>query len=510
MPQVISLGLDGAAWHKLDRLVEDGRMPNLEGLIESGTRAPLRSVTPPVTCPAWRCSTTGKNPGKLGVFWWMNLDRDAGTITTPDSTSFESADLWEYLSQDGYKSAVVNVPMTYPPGKLDGLMVSGFGMPMDSTTGTEIPITYPPGYEQELRDDYDWQSTVDNIDTPAGLEQTYEVIRSRLELLIDLIEEDFDYIHLTVFYINMLQHKYGDSEETNRAWELIDEYLGQLPSEDTLLLIYSDHGHAEIENTFVVNQWLIENGYLSLSSESGESVIESVYTRLKSLGVSPKRLAASARSLLPESAYGRVIPSKYPIGSHDLPSRINWDDTTAVAFSQGPLYLNRDRLGSKYESVREELQQKLTSLTYQGDGVLDSVEQAEQVYEGPYVDQAPDLLLTSANGWEIYGGIVPSVFDSQPMSWTSGNDPEGMMLINGPSVASQTLSERSILDIAPTILAYLESPIPEDMDGTPLTQVFPDRDLSVDTRTPHEPSTRQYQTDSEELTQQLEDLGYLE
>jgi arylsulfatase A-like enzyme len=96
------------------------------------------------------------------------------------------------------------------------------------------------------------------------------------------------------------------------------------------------------------------------------------------------------------------------------------------------------------------------------------------------------------------------------MSWTSGNDPEGMMLINGPSVASQTLSERSILDIAPTILAYLESPIPEDMDGTPLTQVFPDRDLSVDTRTPHEPSTRQYQTDSEELTQQLEDLGYLE
>jgi len=172
----------------------------------------LRSVTPPVTCPAWRCSTTGKNPGKLGVYWWMNLDRDAGTITTPDSTSFESADLWEYLSQDGYKSAVVNVPMTYPPSKLDGVMVSGFGMPMESTTGTEIPITYPPGYEQELRDDYDWQSTVENIDTPAGLEQTYEVIRSRLELLTDLIEEDFDYIHLTVFYINMLQHKYDDSE----------------------------------------------------------------------------------------------------------------------------------------------------------------------------------------------------------------------------------------------------------------------------------------------------------
>jgi len=77
MTRVVSIGLDGAAWHKLDRLIDEGRLPNLAELTNEGVRAPLRSVTPPVTCPAWRCSTSGKNPGKLGVFWWLNVDRGA-------------------------------------------------------------------------------------------------------------------------------------------------------------------------------------------------------------------------------------------------------------------------------------------------------------------------------------------------------------------------------------------------------------------------------------------------
>lgn len=68
MVQVLSIGLDGAAWHKLDRLIAAGRLPNLAELANTGVRAPLRSVAPPVTCPAWRCSTSGKNPGKLGVY----------------------------------------------------------------------------------------------------------------------------------------------------------------------------------------------------------------------------------------------------------------------------------------------------------------------------------------------------------------------------------------------------------------------------------------------------------
>ena len=510
MTRVLSLGLDGAAWHKLDRLIADGRLPNLEGLIETGVRAPLRSVTPPVTCPAWRCSTSGKNPGKVGVFWWQNLEHGSGTITTPDADSFATADVWDYLSADGRRSAVVNVPMTYPPTELDGTMVSGFGASFDYEADPEDSITHPPSFESELIEEYDWQTGVEDVTTDEGLERTYDVIRSRFELLLDLLERDYDYLHLTVFYINALQHKYGDGEETNRAWELIDDYLGRIDTEETRLIVYSDHGHGDIENTFVVNQWLMDNGYLSLSSSSGDSVSGGLYTAINSLGLSPKKAAVLARRLLPESIHDRLIPSKYPISTLKLAERVDWDETDAVAFSQGPLYLNRDRLGDRYDAVRETLRRELADLTHEGDAVTSRVRPAEEVYSGPHVDDAPDLLLSSAEDWEIYGGIVPSTFESQVMSWTSGNHPVGVLLANGPGIEPGELSERSLLDVAPTVLHSLGSPVPRDMDGSVIEEIAPTDGAAVDTREPIESAAPAARSRNGEMQQRLKDIGYLE
>lgn len=511
MTRVLSIGLDGAAWHKLDRLIEAGRLPNLAALANTGVRAPLRSVKPPVTCPAWRCSTSGKNPGKLGVYWWLNVDRDRGEITTPNADSFETADVWDYLGEDGYRSAVLNIPMTYPPSEISGTMVSGFGAAFDSGDGHEHSITHPPEFERELVEKYDWQTTIDDVTTPDGLETAYDVIDSRFDLLSDVLEADYDYVHLTVFYINALEHKYGDGRETRRAWELIDERLGQLDTEDTLLLLYSDHGHSHIENTFVVNRWLIDNGYLSLSSDSTASsgLQARMYTALESAGVSPKKLAAYGRRLLPESVYDRIVPSKSLISSAQLAEQVEWDETDAIAFSQGPLYLNRSRLGDEYPEVREQLRRELSNLTHQNESVLSDVQPGEEAYTGPFVDDAPDLLLSSSEGWEIYGGIVPSTFESQVMSWTSGNHPEGMLLANGPGIEPRRLSERSLPDVAPTILHALDSAIPTDMDGSVIEEVAGPA-ATATTRDPIAVSRSTELSRNSELEQRLQDIGYLE
>ena len=512
MTRIVSIGLDGAAWHKLDRLIDAGRLPNLAGLARDGARAPLRSVTPPVTCPAWRCSTSGKNPGKVGVFWWLNLDRTSGEITTPDAHAFATADVWDYLSEDGYRCAVLNVPMTYPPSQLDGTMVSGFGAAFDVDDDSSGPITHPPEFERELVAEYDWKTEVEDATTEDGLEEVYDVLRSRFELLLDLLERGYDYVHLTAFYINVLQHKYGDGERTARGWELIDDYLGRIDTDDTLLVLYSDHGHAPVERTFAVNRWLMEEGYLSMNGDSNstDAVSGELYEALTSVGVSPKRMAVLARRLLPESVHERVIPSTYPIPSSQLADRIEWADNDAVAFSQGPLYLNRDRLGDRYETVRESLIRDLGNLTYDGEPVLSDVRRAEEVYDGPFLDRAPDLLLSSGDGWEIYGGIVPSTFESQAMSWTSGNHPVGMLLLNGPGVEPADLPERSLLDVAPTVLSYLGSPVPSDMDGSPVAEAFEDRELSTRRREPIEVSAGRGLRDDDGVRQHLEDIGYLE
>lgn len=504
--RILSLGLDGAAWPLLDRLIADGRLPNLEAMVDQGARAPLRSVNPPVTCPAWRCSTAGKNPGKLGVFWWLDLDRSTGELSTPDARSFDTADVWDYLSEAGHSCAVVNVPMTYPPSPLDGLMVSGFGAPFETNaTGS---ITYPPDFQHRLSEAYDWEVGVEQVKSSDGPERVRDLIRTRFELLLDLLEEGHDYVHLTVFYINVLQHKFGDGAETERAWELIDDYLGRL-DDDLCKVIYSDHGHSPVEYTFSVNRFLLENGHLEMDGRPRDAVTGGAYRALTSLGISPRAVAAVGRTVLPDSLHSWLV-SGSPTGMDGLAERVVWERSQALALSQGPVYINRDVVAPEYEAFRDRLKADLEALEHAGAPVLDAVRYGEDVYTGEYVDEAPDLMLRPAEGAEIYGGMPPTVFETDVTSWTSGNHPTGVLLLHGADVEPMRLSERSLLDIAPTVLRYAGCPVPTDLDGVAITEPFASGLPRTETRPPLATGHTGRGAPGDELEGRLESLGYLE
>lgn len=507
MTEVISIGLDGAAWHKVDRLIDEGVLPNWQTLVESGAKAPLRTVNPPVTCPAWRCSTSGKNPGKVGVYWWLNMDRETGAMTTPNAVSFDTADVWDYLSKEEHRCAVINVPMTYPPSPLNGVMISGFGAPFELTV--EETMTYPHGLQDEIEKEYDWQIGVDDLSTAEGVEAALNVIESRFELLLDMLDEDYDYIHLTVFYLNMLQHQYGDGKETRRAYELIDKYLGQLP-DDITTVMYSDHGHSHIAHTFVVNKYLIDNGYLVMNTKAGDNLTGTLYQLLKRTGISPKKAVSAANRVLPSSLIERIVESGYPVPTFKLAERIDWKASRAVALSQGPVYLNRKLLGNDYEAFRDQLQSELIEVSFDGNQPIKDVYTAEEIYDGPYVDEAPDLMLIPNEQWEVYGGITPSVVEEQPTAWTSGNHPLGILQINGPDIKPIELGEQSILDIMPTVLRYMDCAVPEDIDGQAITEPFQDGLSDTGSCEPLEPPLRSEAGESRELKQRLEDLGYLQ
>lgn len=504
--QILSLGLDGAAWHALDRMIEADKLPNLENLVKEGARAPLRSVHPPVTCPAWRCSTAGKNPGKVGVFWWLNLDRSTGDLYTPDSRSFDTADVWDYLSEEGYTCAVLNVPMTYPPTPINGVMVSGFGAPFESTvTGS---ISYPPDFQQQLFENYDWEIGLDEDAESPGPARIRDLIRTRFELLMDLLDEGYDYVHLTVFYINVLQHKYGAGPETERAWELIDDYLGRL-DDDMFKVIYSDHGHTPVEYTFSVNRYLIENGHQVVSGRVRDAVIDDAYRLLTSLGVSPRVAAESGREILPEKLYDWLVSGSLTATS-ELTRRVVWNESRALALSQGPVYINRKVVGSDYEAFRDRLREDFERLEYAEEPVLEEVHYGEDIYRGGHVDDAPDLLLVPNDGAEIYGGATPTLFDTEVTSWTSGNHSSGIILLHGADIEPMRLGERSILDIVPTVLRVAGSRIPTDLDGTAIYEPFAAGLDHPGTRDPLEPDHTANTATDRELETHLENLGYLE
>ncbi len=91
--RAVVIGLDGATWSLLDRLILEGAMPNLDRLRREGVHGPLWSVVPPMTATAWTSFQTGKGPGKHGVYDWTEPVAGTYLYRPIDSTRVQSKTL---------------------------------------------------------------------------------------------------------------------------------------------------------------------------------------------------------------------------------------------------------------------------------------------------------------------------------------------------------------------------------------------------------------------------------
>ncbi|MDX1747237.1 MAG: alkaline phosphatase family protein, partial [Halobacteriales archaeon] len=125
-------------------------MPTLNGLAREGAYGRLRSVTPPITVPAWACSATGKTPGELGVYGLRNrrsYDYEPLGITT--SLDIHAPTIWDRLGETGNSSVVIGVPPGYPPKPVNGYAISCF-----LTPGTDSSFTYPESLKSEIEAEF--------------------------------------------------------------------------------------------------------------------------------------------------------------------------------------------------------------------------------------------------------------------------------------------------------------------------------------------------------------------
>ena len=145
MSRIVIFGIDGASL----KLIEQwkGDLPNFRRIMENGVYGELESTIPPITCPAWPSMFTGKNPGKLGMYNFVGFK--FGKEQRPrifNSTDWHNYALWKILNEYGLKAGVFNVPITFPPHKIDSFMVCGTGTPVPSRTS----YTYPPELAKTL------------------------------------------------------------------------------------------------------------------------------------------------------------------------------------------------------------------------------------------------------------------------------------------------------------------------------------------------------------------------
>lgn len=512
MNKTVVIGLDGANWPLIKPWIESGYLPNLTKLREEGAHGVSRSHLPPVTCPNWKCYATGKNPGKLGVYWWEYIDTKKQEMHLPDSTDFESPELWDYLNDVGQRTGVINLPMSYPPRDIDGPMIAG------GPRSREKNYTKPESLQSELEERFEYRVHPENVltsnkNSQEEVEMVYNLLRSRMRTAHTLLEEeDLDFLHITLFHLNVLQHYFYNSEETRRAYEIIDEELEPFIKGDYNLVLMSDHGCTEIDTVFYINSWLKENGYLQTEN--------SLSSRLYDIGITQEQIAGLVRKiglekyirpLVPRAIIER-FPSDEGVVREEKLSMVDWENTTAIGSGQGLIYTVADSEAER-EQIFQDLEEELRRERANGEPIVREVFRRENLYNGEYVNKAPDLIFDQRPGVHTSEAMGRDDVFSEPTNWRGENIPEGLALFHGNDIEDGNLGEVHITDIAPTILHLMGHPVPNDMDGEPILKIFKNDsepgERGVENRRSVD-ATRENRQLDENVEDRLADIGYLE
>ncbi|RYJ13701.1 hypothetical protein ELS19_06800 [Halogeometricum borinquense] len=515
---VYVVGLDGADWSLLQRWMDEGHLPAFDRLTTEGVIGDLKSTLPPITFPAWKCYSTGKTPGKLGVYEWFGFDQENCEITANDSSNFRSREYWDVLADENRKAAVVNMPTTHPPRTTEGVFtVAG------SPASEREEFTAPSSLKTELLD------AVPNYRTKPDLvlgEAAPDALISEAQVLVDqrfdaaewlATEKECELIHTTVFITDTVQHRlWNHPDDIRRLYERIDSRLEELlNSDDTdAIFLMSDHGFAEIDETFLINQWLANRGDLSIGDDTTRGVLASAgltEERLKGL-VDRLGLVNLAQALVPDSVQ-QLFPSESGrVSIQNAP--INWSKTKAVSLGRGPIYINDHAFetAEAKEKYITDLTAALESVeTPDGVPVASNVHSSKDIYTGELA-RGPDLVVEYTTGVDAPESIGGEVFGEQ-LEWLATHRRTGVFAAWGDNVAtSDETLELTLYDLAPTILHYLGAAVPEDTDGNVVSDILSDEVASRDVKVgpPTATGTGNKRADQRDVEETLRSLGYVE
>ncbi len=545
------IGLDGVPLEIIQRWAQTGHLPTLQRLMGEGAAGQLYSTIPPTSGPSWSSFVTGMNPGKTGIYDF--LYRREGTYNFPPVNASQrgGATVWRYLSDAGYRTGVLNLPMSYPVERVNGFMVSGWMTPYSATD-----YVHPPELAGELEQeigDYRIYPTETFAESrrDSFLNATYSLLDMRTRTALHLARTQPWDVFTTVFFdtdrvLHQLWH-YLDpdhswrSDREDREWILreyfqkVDESIGRLleyADEETLIIVLSDHGMGRANNFIVLNNWLLESGLLRLKRDP--------WTRLKAFlfrrGFTLRNVHQVADEL------GLARQAEYVAGyfvDHLLKVAflsfldVDWSRSRAYSFGRhlGSIYLNvkgREpqgivEPGAEYEAVRAEIER----LAYDfcdpqtGRKLIGEVLRREEIYSGPHLDRAPDLILRPGEPSDIFFGLADFGHREtvSPVYRYSGmHRDHGMLIVHGPGVREgSTLDGAAIQDIAPTILHTMGLPVPADMDGQVLANAFDGEYMAAFPVRIGEPASSTGDTAGTDYTEEgekeimdrLEGLGYL-
>lgn len=548
--RIILLGLDGATFEVLLPMMERGKLPNLSRVMREGVWGRLKSTIPPFTVQAWVSMVTGKNPAKHGITdFWISMPGESQRQFV-NAYLIRGETLWEIFGRHGKRVGVVNVPLTYPPREVKGYMISGFLTPKG-----EANYTSPPQLREEIISavgEYDPDPF--DLRFPPRKKFLKEVIywvRKHEEANRYLLQSrpwDFfmnvvqapDSIHHVFWSLIDESHPHHDPQAAREyagliesAYEAIDDVVGQrleLVDEGATLFIVSDHGFGPAYKRFHVNRFLAERGLLVFEKEG----VSPLGRLLPKVGLSQEMLKGWVRRADLLGLRHRVRrwsrEGLWEELDRKLSRPIDWSRTRAYAESttSDGIYINLKSRGARgivepgdYEELRGLIIEELQGLKdpENGEPIVREVYRKEEIYKGEFLPLLPDIVFSLDNRPYIADNNTSANQMVEKLGYGGGkHELNGVFMAVGANIEGpKRLSGARIIDIAPTLLYAAGLPIPQEMDGLVLADIFSSQYREAVEITYEEPGELKEaegvmvydEEEMEGLKERLKGLGYL-
>ena len=508
--RVLVIGLDGATFDLIKPWAEAGYLPTLKRLMAEGAHGSLRSTVPPMTGPAWTSFATGVNPGKHRLYDWIAREPDSYRFLPVTALDCRAPTIYALLSQAGRRVCALNIPMTYPPLPVNGVVVSGLPAP-----STKVKITYPDTLLDELNaatGEYllypDPGQAYSDSGVDAFLERLYKTTDGRLRTLDYLRgREDWDFTMVVFNGTDTISHamwKFMDkdhplhdprkAEKYGNAIRDYYQYLdGKLAGivdaldEDTTLIVMSDHGFGPFHKFIHVNNWLMQQGFMQVHSGAASRIKRGMFRA----GFSPMNvydtmmrfgLGALKREVV--RGQGQGLLKALFLSFED----IDWRRTQAYSLGNvGQIYLNvagREpygcvQPGDEYNRVREEIIARLQTLRdpETNELVVETIYRREDLYHGDYFEHAQDIVFLPRRleyfGFGEYEFGSHKIIESMRRGISGTHRMNGVFMAYGAAIRPGVeVEDASLVDLAPTILHLMGESVPAHMDGRVLAEAI--------------------------------------
>ncbi|MCZ2845820.1 MAG: alkaline phosphatase family protein [Candidatus Bathyarchaeota archaeon] len=410
MKHLIIIGLDGVPYSLLRNLSEKDIMPNTKSIIKNGIFRQMESSIPEVSSVAWSSLITGKNPGEHGIFGFTDLSPHTYNYEFPNFNSLRKPPFWEKIEE---KSVIINVPNTYPVKEMNGVHISGF-----VSVDLEKSV-HPKSLISKLKE-LDYRLDVDSQKAHKSLELFLYDLDKTLKARIQAYQYLWDSQDWKVFMLaftgtdrlmHFLWNSYEDEQHKYHRdflehFRKIDEILGDISAkmnEEDLLIVLSDHGFERLDKDVHISYLLKREGFLKFEDDD-EPTLTNMDCSTKAFVLDPARIYINLRG-------------KYPCGSVDVQNK---------------------------EKILKDLEALFNSLEIDNEKAIRDVYRKEEIYSGPFLEQAPDLILVGNQGSNLKANIKANKLIDKPIFTGKHTQNDAFLLIRG-------FVNRNIIPDSPTI-----------------------------------------------------------